>query len=192
MLPGFLQSSYARYKADTNTFATWLLETANQCGYRPTLSATVPTANKILTIAKRTIKLRKTVTSWFLGRGDTANNKRHARFITALEQICDTLQWNTAQPSKTDAKQPQSMPEEPEDIPETRSAPAASKKVVKVTVVAEENEAADPYLGHLFFKTLCLLQDLDNMRKFNSITWSEYRDKKIDLMNAAIVTDSAL
>ena len=58
--------------------------------------------------------------------------------------------------------------------------------------MAEENEAADPYLGHLFFKTLCLLQDLDNMRKFNSITWSEYRDKKIDLMNAAIVTDSAL
>ncbi|KAL4815512.1 hypothetical protein BDW67DRAFT_164125 [Aspergillus spinulosporus] len=30
------------------------------------------------------------------------------------------------------------------------------------------------------------------MRKFISITWSEYRDKKIDLMNAAIVTDSAL
>lgn len=254
MLPGFLQSSYARYKADTNTFATWLLETANKCGYRPTLSATIPTTNKskregktdgsnghpiqytattkdlqkfaeviagsslivpksVITIAKRAIKLRKTVTSWFLGRGNIANNKRHAHFITALEQICDTLEWKTAQPSKTDAKQPQSMPEvqdddadadrflnkfavltveEPEDIPETQSAPAASKKVVKVTVVEEENEAADSYLGHLFFKTLCLLQDLDNIRKFISITWLEYRDKKIDLMNAAVVTDSAL
>lgn len=119
MLPEFLQSSYARYKADTNTFATWLLETANKCGYEPTLSATVPPVNKskrrgkpdgsnehpiqysattkdlqkfaeviagsslsvprsVLTIAKRAIKLRKTVTSWFLGRGDIANNKRHA------------------------------------------------------------------------------------------------------------------
>ncbi|GLA93277.1 hypothetical protein AtubIFM57143_010626 [Aspergillus tubingensis] len=155
-------------------------------------SLTVP--KSVLTIAKRAIKLRKTVTSWFLGRGDIANNKRHAHFITALEQICDTLEWKTAQPSKTDAKQPQSMPEvqdddadadrflnkfavlmveEPEDIPETRSAPAASKKVVKVTVVEEENEAVDSYLGHLFFKTLCLLQDLDNMRKFISITWSD-------------------
>lgn len=62
-----------------------------------------------------------------------------------------------------------------------------------MTVVEEDdNEAADSYLGHLFFKTLCLLQDLNNIRMFISITWSEYRDKKIDLMNAAVVTDSAL
>ncbi|KAJ6119567.1 hypothetical protein N7523_003847 [Penicillium sp. IBT 18751x] len=47
MLPKFLQSSYIRYKADTNTFATWLLETANQCGYRPpVLSTTISTAGK--------------------------------------------------------------------------------------------------------------------------------------------------
>jgi hypothetical protein len=62
-----------------------------------------------------------------------------------------------------------------------------------VTVVEEDdNEAADSYLSQLFFKTLCLLQDLNNMRIFISMTWSEYRDKKIDLMNAAVVTDSAL
>ena len=167
----------------------------------------------VLTIAKRAIKLRKTVTSWFLGRGDIANNKRHAHFITALEPICENLEWKTTVPSKPDAKQPQSAPEahdddadadrflnkfavltveEPEDIPETKSAPAESKKIVKVTVVEDDNEAADSYLGHLFFKTLCLLQDLENMRKFISITWSECRDRKIDLMNAAVVTDSAL
>ncbi|KAL4815511.1 hypothetical protein BDW67DRAFT_164124, partial [Aspergillus spinulosporus] len=47
MLPEFLQGSYARYKADTNTFATWLLEAANQCGYQPSsLFASVPTAKK--------------------------------------------------------------------------------------------------------------------------------------------------
>ncbi|GKZ73355.1 hypothetical protein AnigIFM60653_001992 [Aspergillus niger] len=235
----------------------FLQKTANKCGYEPTLSATVPPANKskrkgkpdgsnkhpiqysattkdlqkfaeviagsslnvprsVLTIAKRAIKLRKTVTSWFLGRGDIANNKRHAHFITALEQICENLEWKTTVPSKPDAKQPQSAPEahdddadadrflnkfavltveEPEDIPETKSAPAESKKskkIVKVTVVEDDNEAADSYLGHLFFKTLCLLQDLENMRKFISITWSECRDRKIDLMNAAVVTDSAL
>ncbi|KAL1856690.1 hypothetical protein Plec18170_003661 [Paecilomyces lecythidis] len=254
MLPEFLQSSYARYKADTNTFATWLLETASQCGYRPpTLSATISTAEKskskgkkaadplrysatikdleklsqvvassavtvpksVLTIAKRAIKLRKTVTSWFLGQGDSRNNKSHAYFITALEQICETLEWKTTQPSKPDAKQPASTSEaqndaadadifvnkfavltveEPQDTAaQTQPTPAESKKIVKVTVDEEsDNEPADPYLRHSTFKTLCLLQDLDNMRKFISKTWSEYRDKRIDLMNAAVVTDSAL
>ncbi|PYI32590.1 hypothetical protein BP00DRAFT_147217 [Aspergillus indologenus CBS 114.80] len=253
MLPDFLQSSYARYKADTNTFATWLLETANRCGYQPpTLSATLPAATKkdkrkgkkgetdaepvqysattkdlqnfaevvagstlpvpksVLALAKRAIKLRKAVTSWFLGQGDSANNKRHAHFITALEQICETLEWKTSQSStKPDAKQPQPddvdadqflnrfavlTVEEPKETAPSQPTPAVSKKLVKVTVDEEEDEedAADSYLGQLFFKTLCLLQDLDNMRKFISITWSEYDEKKIDLMNAAVVTDSAL
>ncbi|EED24643.1 conserved hypothetical protein [Talaromyces stipitatus ATCC 10500] len=244
MLPEFLHSSYARYKADTNTFATWLLETASQCGYQPpTLSGTVPTAKKgrrkgknddsnaaplhysattkdlqklaevvagsaltvpksILTIAKRAIKLRKAVTCWFLGQGDSTNNERHAHFITALEQICETLEWKTNQPSKPDSKQPPptSKPqsddtdadrflnkfavltvEEPQNTAQTQPTPTESKKVVKVTVVEEDdNEEADSFF------------DLKNMRSFISITWSEYRDKKIDLMNAAVVTDSAL
>ncbi|KAJ5748951.1 uncharacterized protein N7511_010647 [Penicillium nucicola] len=256
MLPEFLQSSYARYKADTNTFATWLLETANQCGYQPTgLAAAIPTAKKgkhkgkhhglnadplqysaniqdlqklaeviansaltvptsVLTIAKRAIKLRKAVTSWFLGQGGSEKNKRHAHFITVLEQICDNLEWKTDLPSKPDAKQPPPTSEaqgddangdrilnrfavltveEPQETTETQPAPAESKKIVKVNVIVEEgNEPSDAYLGPLFFKTLCLFQDLNNIRKFISITWSEYRDKKIDLMNAAVVTDSAL
>ncbi|KAI9036168.1 uncharacterized protein KD926_002198 [Aspergillus affinis] len=257
MLPGFLQSSYARYKADTNKFATWLLQTADQCGYQPpALSATVPTARKgkrkninngsdadpiqysattkdlqklaevvagsafavpqsVLAIAKRAIKLRKSVTSWFLGQGESMNNKRHAHFITALEQICEALEWKTNQSSKPDAKQPSPTTEaqsddaaadmflnkfavltveEPQDTAQSQPTPADSKKIVKVDVVEEDdNEAVDDsYLGPLFFKTLCLLQDLSNMRTFISITWSEYRDNKIDLMNAAVVTDSAL
>jgi len=256
MLPEFLQSSYARYKADTNTFATWLLETANKCGYQPPgLAAAIPILKKgkhkdkhddsdadplhyrattkdlqklaevvagsalavpksVLTIAKRAIKLRKAVTSWFLGRGDSANNKRHAHFITVLEQICDNLEWKSNQPSKPDAQQPPPTSEaesddangdrflnkfavltmeDPQETTQTRPGPAESRMIVKVNVVEDEgNEAADSYLGQLFFKTLCLLQDLNNMRTFISVTWSEYRDKKIDLMNAAVVTDSAL
>jgi hypothetical protein len=256
MLPEFLQGSYARYKTDTDTFATWLLEAANQCGYQPSsLFASVPTAKRgqhkgknnasdaeplhysatikdlqklaeviassalavpesILTIAKRAIKLRKVVTSWFLGHGDTTSNERHAHFITALERICETLEWKSSQPTRPDVKQPSPTSEtqsddanvnrflnkfavltveEPQDTEEAQATPVESKKVVKVTVVEEDdNEAKDSYFGLLFFKTLCLLRDLENMRRFISITWSEYRDKKIDLMNAAIVTDSAL
>jgi hypothetical protein len=159
--------------------------------------------------------LRKAVTSWFLGLGDSTDNKRHAYFIAALEQICETLEWKTNQPSKPDAKQPPPTSkaqsddadadrflnkfavltvEEPQDTAaQTQPTPAESKKIVNVTVVEEDdNVAADSYLSQLFFKTLCLLQDLSHMRIFISMTWSEYRDKKIDLMNAAVVTDSAL
>jgi hypothetical protein len=252
MLPEYLQSSYARYKADTDTFATWLLETANRYGYQPTLSAAVPALkkgkrkgknddsdadrlhysattkdlqklaevvtsssvtvpNSILTIAKRAIKLRKAVNSWFLGQGDSAQNKRHTHFITTLEQICENLQWKTNQHSKADAKQSPPTPEaqsenemfrnkfavltveEPQNTAQAPPTPRGPKRIVKVTIVEEDdNESADSYLGQLFFKTLCLLQDLNNIRMFISITWSEYRDKKIDLMNAAVLTDSAL
>ncbi|EDN10451.1 hypothetical protein I7I51_01628 [Histoplasma capsulatum] len=119
------------------------------------------------------------------------------------------------QPSKCDAQQPPPTSEaqsddadadrflnkfavltveEPQDTAaQTQSTPAESKKIVNVTVAEEDdNEAVDSYFGPLFFKTFCLLQDLNNMRTFISMTWSEYRDKKIDLMNAAVVTDSAL
>ncbi|KAK2811591.1 hypothetical protein FQN50_001933 [Emmonsiellopsis sp. PD_5] len=253
-----MQSSYNRYKEDTNTFATWLLETANQCGYRlPALSATLSTAQKgkrkgkkdgqvadttlqysattkdlqtlaevvassavavpgpVLLIAKRAIKLRKTVTSWFLGRGDSSGNKRHAHFITALENICETLEWKTNQPSKPNAKKPPptsetqiddadadrflnkfavlTVEEPQETAAQTQPTPAESKMIVSVNVVEEDdNEAGDAYLSQLYFKAFCLLQDLNNMREFISTTWSEYRENKIDLMNAAVVTDSAL
>jgi hypothetical protein len=147
MLPKSLQSSYARYKEDTNSLATWLFEAPSKCGHQPDdLTSTAPplkkgksknknkTANAypdpvqytttirhlqdlaevvaksgltvpkaVLTIARRAIKLRKHVTSWFLGQGDTENNKRHAHFISALERICETLEWKTSKYS--DAKQ---------------------------------------------------------------------------------------
>lgn len=35
MLPSNLAGSYRRYKEDTNVFATWLLNTAETCGYNP-------------------------------------------------------------------------------------------------------------------------------------------------------------
>ncbi|KAF7719192.1 Uncharacterized protein PECH_008278 [Penicillium ucsense] len=170
----------------------------------------------ILTIAKRAIKLRKTVTSWFLGRGNSAYTDQHAHFITVLEQICEVLEWKTSKTSKQDAKQPPPPKsekelddansdsflmnrfavltvEEPQETTETQATPVEPKKIVKVSVVEkDEDEEADSLLGQLLFKSLCLLQDLSNMRKFISITWAEYRDQKIDLMNAAVVTDSAL
>jgi hypothetical protein len=35
MLPDFLKDSYKQYKADTDRFATWLVNVAKKCGYEP-------------------------------------------------------------------------------------------------------------------------------------------------------------
>jgi hypothetical protein len=258
MLPKSLQSSYSRYKDDTNSFATWLLEAAGKCGFQPhdlispapnlkkndkrksnnkaanpsdpiqytttikdlqlladvvaKSALTVPRA--VLIIAKRAIKLRRLVTSWFLGQGDSENNKRHVHFISALEKVCETLEWKTNNPSSSDTEPP--LPtseagggdadldlflnkfavltvEEPQEPQEGERNSPESQKVVKVELVEnDEDEATEEHFSLLFFKTYCLFQDLHNMRAFISQTWSEYRDKKIDLMNAAVVTDSAL
>lgn len=141
MLPSFLQSSYERYKGDTNSFATWLLDAATKCGYKPQLStsdakkakkgrdtssreskyqttiqelrnlsqtivqSTIEVPKPILALARRAIKLRKDVTSWFMAQGDSSSNERHAHFISTMEGICDSLEWKQAKYSKKpDAK----------------------------------------------------------------------------------------
>ncbi|KOC15776.1 hypothetical protein AFLA70_36g004531 [Aspergillus flavus AF70] len=83
--------------------------------------------------------------------------------------------------------------EEPQEPEQEQRASPRSQKLVKVELVEnDEDEATASYFGHMFFKAFCLFQDLHNMRAFISHTWSEYRDKRIDLVNATLVTDSAL
>lgn len=266
MLPRYLQSSYTRYKDDTNSFATWLLEAATKCGHRPdglvssppslkkgkgkgrskakskvgganastkpiqynatikelqmlaevVAESTLVVPKQILVIAKRAIKLRRQVTSWFLGQGDSENNKRHEHFISALEKVCETLEWKICESANKDAgKQPAEdhydesdadldmflnrfavlTVEEPQESELSQPASPESQQIVKVELVEneeEEQDATEAGLAYMFFKTLCLFRDLHNMRAFISQTWSEYRDKKIDLMNASVVTDGAL
>ena len=257
MLPKFLQSSYSRYKDDTNSFATWLLEAASKCGYRPeglspaaaqlnkgkgksknkaanasepvqytttikdlqrladvVANSALTTPSPVLAIAKRAIRLRKQVTSWFLGKGDTDNDKRHSHFITTLEKVCETLEWTTEKSSTPGAQRPPPSSdnkedaadigvflnkfavltvEEPQMSQQKQGVSPESQQIVKVDLAEEEQDGEiNSLFGHSFFKALCLFRDLSNMRAFISNTWSEYRDKKIDLMNAALVTDGAL
>ena len=246
MLPQFVKSSYERYKGDTNSFATWLLDAGRKCGQAPQLSAVgagkskkggkgslpesdyqttigelrslskvvvesaIDVPGQILAIARRAIKLRKDVTSWFMAQEDSSSNKRHAHFISAMEEICETLEWKkkkepSTKPSSNSSATSQGQDsdidawvnrfaaltvEEPEDAVH---APAVSKQIVKVELIeAEERDEEEAHFSHLFFKAYCLFQDLHNIRAFLSQTWVEYRDGKVDLMNASVVTDTAL
>ncbi|KAH9905050.1 hypothetical protein F4778DRAFT_55562 [Xylariomycetidae sp. FL2044] len=162
----------------------------------------------VLARAKRAIRLRNDVTSHYLGKGDAASNKRHAHFVQVLEEICELLEWKTSN-QKTNGKQSKTSPtaaeawlnrfaalsvEDTEDIPESAAA-ATPKDIIKVEVVDDEDtneKGHDAHLSEAYFRLLCLFHDLSNWRTFLSQTWSEYRDLKIDLMTASVVTDHAL
>lgn len=175
--------------------------------------------DSILAVARRAVALRKHATLWFLGKGDSASNKRHTHFSQVLEEICESLEWRTNGSSpnqgsdspsttgipangKTDTKAADEAwinqfatltVEEPEDISESTG---SSKQLVRVEVVQDDDvDSQDPEQMHLslaFFKAFCLFQDLHNMQDFILQTWQEYRDNKLDLMTASVVTDTAL
>lgn len=249
-MPEFLKGSYARYKDDTDRFATWLLKAAEKCGHRSELpvadgsaknnkasrksssaapryratiaelrifggvvaKSTVTIPESVLAVARRAITLRKDAALWFLGKGDHDSNKRHAHFVEALEEICTSLEWKTRRPSsKQGAGKSPSVPagrvkdvdadgqawlnkfaaltvEEPEEMTDSAAEP---KQIAKVEVVEEEADVQD-HLSHALFRIFCVFRDLHNMREFISQTWVEYRDNKLDLMTASVVTDSAL
>jgi hypothetical protein len=63
MLPKSLQSSYIRYKNDTNSFATWLLEAASKCGHQPSgLAAIALSLNENENKKRNKRKLQKNTT----------------------------------------------------------------------------------------------------------------------------------
>lgn len=144
--------------------------------------------------------------------GDLNSNIRHAHFISVLEEICETLEWQSTGSSQRDLQTSPSTSkngadeeedietylnkfavltvEEPQDLPET---PSNETPMVKEEVVEEDaDNQEEENLSQLFFQMFCLFRDLHNIRTFLSQTWEEYRNANIDLMNAAVVTDSAL
>lgn len=58
-------------------------------------SSGVTIPESVLSMLKRNIELRKTVTSWFIDHGDSVRNHRHAYFITVLGKMYDELAWRT-------------------------------------------------------------------------------------------------
>ncbi|KAI3396237.1 hypothetical protein diail_12381 [Diaporthe ilicicola] len=181
-------------------------------------SVKVPTP--ILAVARRAVTLRKDAASWFVGKGDTPSNKRHAHFVEVLEEICESLEWRTNGASRADPESDTRSAtatrtnaatsaetydeawinqfatltvEEPEETPEPSD---PSKQLVQVELVEEVDvDAEEPeqkHLSHAYFRVFCLFRDLQNMRAFILQTWEEYRDSKLDIMTASVVTDTAM
>ena len=171
----------------------------------------VPTV--ILATLKRAIALRKRCGDWFLAKGkrNDAANETHSHFIDALQELCDILEWKSpkrsaatsseATPNKTDIDDQELLGsssnsfaalslEEIEDTGvEYGAEPAAPEQ--RMVEIDEETGDENPY-SLLFFHMYCLFEDLQNMREFVSQTLKEYVNGEIDLMNLAVVTDTAV
>ena len=155
----------------------------------------VKAPTSVLAIAKRAIALRKNVTSWFLGRGCAASNKRHAHFTEVMEKICDILAWEavavpvTARSGDIDDKVGGSTGSDKiaysqawmnrfaalgvEEVVEGPDTAATDSDVIRVEAVEEDQEEdAEGYLSPGFFRLLCLFHDLQNWRSFLSDTVS--------------------
>lgn len=176
----------------------------------------------VLAVARRAIKLRKDTTLFFMGKGDRKSNKKHAYFVRVLEEICESLEWRSEpQQAKKDTSDPSASKvfsraasagdtdaqswqnkfasltvEDPEDVEIPDPENAGSKSLCRLELVeqdeADSDDPGEVSLDHLYFNLCCLFRDLNTTRDFVSSTWVEYRDNKIDLMTASVVTDSAL
>ncbi|KPI39551.1 uncharacterized protein AB675_3261 [Cyphellophora attinorum] len=165
----------------------------------------------LLTVLRRAISLRKNVTAWCLGRRDKISNSRHAHFVEVLEQIVETLAWETANVvSKKISNESQDKVREQnkeddaqswinrfaalevEDLEDVESR-SDSLQIIKAVPVEEEDSDDDGgALSDMFFRLYCLFSDLHNWRLFLQEVWREYADRSLDLMTASVVTDTAL
>lgn len=150
------------------------------------------------------------------------SNRSHKHFVDRLEEICEVLERNSFDDTATEAEDVKKddkskekgvdadmqawlnrfaalTVEDTPDIPEDES---DKLDIIKAEVVEEESQTVmtkdafgenqTDYTSEHFFRIFCMLRDLQNWKMFLAQTWEEYRDDKIDLMSASVVTDSAL
>ena len=168
----------------------------------------------VLAAVKRAISLRKRCASWFSAshkRADRAN-ETHSHFIEVLERLCEVLEWKSPKPAAASAgaSKSQTTAGEHQELEAlaNNSFAALSLEGAKNAeqpsidqpaspeeglVEIDEGEADDdnPY-SLLFLHLFCMFEDLQNLRQFVLQTLTEYVEGQIDLMNMAVVADTAV
>ncbi|KAL1985781.1 hypothetical protein VTN96DRAFT_7403 [Rasamsonia emersonii] len=233
MLPKFLVGSYKRYKADTDLFTAWLVETAAKAAaadgtcvnslYRIPLAelttlaravakAAITVPSHIADVARRAISKRKQCAVWFQNRTDACSgevqaNVAHSHFINVLEEVLALLgvavhqgphphvkkrSSPLSQNPLTDLENRFSALEVEESRTADEDATQRGQKAQK-TQPPPRCEIDDQFEdgGAEIFESFCLLEDMRRIRDFLQATWTEYREAQIDLMTAAVTTNTA-
>ena len=175
-------------------------------------NSTISVSPLVLATARRAIALRKRCAKFFSkgSKPTETSNEAHSHFITVLEEICELLESKSktdhatsgtrSEPSAADDTNHDAavlagntlMDLSLQDADEPDESQVASLNVAETAIEEEVEEADDDLYSLTFFSIFCLFEDLRNMREFVSQTLSEYLEGKVDLMNLAVVADTAV
>lgn len=203
-------SSKSKYKVQLQQLKIWA---------KAIKASRTKVPQSVLAAGRRAVTLRTRCANWFkqkLGGGEKQNDS-HAHFIQVLEQVLETLEWDTVG-SKTPAQSENPGPAgpyankdakglgnrfaalevedygsddgntEPTPAPVTSSREKEKKPPSQTYNFDDEVDEAEEKLFHIF----CLFEDLERIRNFLQQTWKDYGTKTIDLMTASLTTNTAL
>ncbi|KAL1966517.1 hypothetical protein VTN77DRAFT_4439 [Rasamsonia byssochlamydoides] len=225
MLPNFLFGSYKRYKADTDLFTAWLVETATKAAFTGSpwqsllaslglLQRRLSHFHHITDVARRAISTRKRCAAWFQNQTDARQaNSAHSHFINVLEEALALLgvadreiHLEHPEPHPQPGRNPSPPGQNPlidlenrfsaleveecrtsnENVHQSGPKPQKTPPLQRYEIDDQfENDWVE------IFASFCLLEDMQRIRDFLQATWVEYREAQIDLITAAVTTNTA-
>ena len=255
MLPPYLLGNYKRYKADTDRFIGWILETATAYGgdtvrnqnkaettrtdqgsdsttlRRLSLcqvlvlakqiassASNIKVPAEIVKAAKRAISLRKECCEWY-GKNveaESTSNVQHLHFVSVLEEVLQILGVSGTcasppeQPSSSIGKKldvlhslgsrfsaldieeinEQEASSSDNDLPGSKTKDKQNTSFVLCD--NEDDEEAQNHFAHAVFAIQFLFYDLQKIRWYVAQTWQAYKENTLDIMTAAVTTNTAI
>ena len=182
---------------------------------QPTPGVSVPIG--LIRVLERLIKARKRCNSWFernsKDESDIQNNASHSHFIQTLELTLATLAPHCSEDCTIRSKSEKAIPTTTSDhvedsrnrfenlsIDDTQheeiNPPAASFATNRSTsderprTKIELKELQDK--ENLLFACFCVLQDLNDLRKYLRDLWRRYEDGKVPLVTASLTANAGV
>ncbi|KAF7869865.1 hypothetical protein EAF04_004649 [Stromatinia cepivora] len=207
MLADNLGSSYLSYKEDTSVFTTYVIEQAQAIAGRVELPQTV---RKVL---KRAIHARQRCADWFqISKVENQySNEGHQHFITILEQTLSILDRqknknsssNNADNNLTTKSTSKTSDAESswveitnrfqklstEDVLDADGKDDGSEVTVDMSTTYElEDESIEMRMSLMIFH---FFEDLHRIQDFLHGIWKSYKNGKLDLVSASLITNLA-
>lgn len=148
---------------------------------------------EVLRILRRCISLRQRAMARF-ANDESPVNDGHRHFVNALQQVLSlfSAQANTTSGTESDATSTTNRfanlaideEEDPEDLADIQLPGISSNDTVRATVAITADEA--------IFAIITFLEDVESIRLYIDCLWRDYKAGSVDLITAAVTTNTAL
>ena len=161
-------------------------------------------ASKCIRAARRAIAERKRFVRWFEDNcpGETKGNVQHSYFVELLENVLGCL--NTCLPSQQEAAVVSSQQDtghmfnsfaalKVDELPDEEPEPSATIETAvprKTCVLQPPSNPEDVEEDELYAR-LCFHDELYAIHKRLKAVWNDYKAKKVDLVTASLITNTA-